>query len=299
MAKLKINCSTEGATIRYTTNGTDPTESSSVYTEPISITDSSTIKAKAYKNGWTSSEIATYSSSSSITIPTPQFSIQEGSILDNSDGLAITFKTLVLDNYLEFESLDCQAILSYSQDEGDFVTQESSMLFMSLDPDASALFNVSFEGTMTLVGDPFNGKPFLGSAALMYLISKENIKLKFTITCQGKSLETSVMTIEREFQKVPTPTLTLSRSNLTVNGTLGNIYNSFSYYYKISDFTESSEGTRITGSSFSFSSGGAHTVYVRGFDSSGVYTYSDAAIDSIEGYSGGSGGDGGDPSDGN
>ena len=60
MPKLKINCSTEGATIRYTTNGTDPTESSSVYTEPITITDSSTVKAKAYKEGWTSSEVGIY-----------------------------------------------------------------------------------------------------------------------------------------------------------------------------------------------------------------------------------------------
>ncbi|MBW6515421.1 MAG: chitobiase/beta-hexosaminidase C-terminal domain-containing protein [Candidatus Cloacimonetes bacterium] len=55
---VTITCATEGATIRYTTDGTDPTESSPKYTIPIEISKDTTLKARAYKDGWIKSEIA-------------------------------------------------------------------------------------------------------------------------------------------------------------------------------------------------------------------------------------------------
>lgn len=51
--------STEGATIYYTTNGTTPTTSSSVYSAPIEITAATTIKAFATKTDYNNSEVAT------------------------------------------------------------------------------------------------------------------------------------------------------------------------------------------------------------------------------------------------
>ena len=46
--KVAISCETEGAEIYYTTDGTDPTEDSDVYSEPFEITETTTVKAIAF-----------------------------------------------------------------------------------------------------------------------------------------------------------------------------------------------------------------------------------------------------------
>jgi len=58
---VEIECATNGATIRYTIDGTDPTISSAAYSSssPISISSATTIKAKAYKDGMNPSAITT------------------------------------------------------------------------------------------------------------------------------------------------------------------------------------------------------------------------------------------------
>ena len=55
---VSISCSTANATIYYTLDGSDPTTSSMVYTEPIEVAESMTIKAYAVKEGFNDSNIA-------------------------------------------------------------------------------------------------------------------------------------------------------------------------------------------------------------------------------------------------
>ena len=57
---VKLSSSTAFATIRYTTDGTDPTETSPVYNDEIKITNSTTIKARAYRAAMAPSEVATF-----------------------------------------------------------------------------------------------------------------------------------------------------------------------------------------------------------------------------------------------
>jgi len=65
---VSITCATIGATIVYTIDGSDPTSGSLVYTSSIVISATTTVKAKAFKNGWTDSHI----SSATYTIETAQ-----------------------------------------------------------------------------------------------------------------------------------------------------------------------------------------------------------------------------------
>ena len=48
---VELACVTDGTTIYYTTDGTDPTSSSTEYTSALSVTETTTIKAIAYKGG--------------------------------------------------------------------------------------------------------------------------------------------------------------------------------------------------------------------------------------------------------
>lgn len=57
---VTLTSDTENATIYYTTDGSEPTASSSVYSEPIEINEDTTIKAFAEKEGLTSSKVYTY-----------------------------------------------------------------------------------------------------------------------------------------------------------------------------------------------------------------------------------------------
>ena len=54
-----LSCATSGVTIRYTTNGTEPTSTSQVYTSPITLSTTTTLKAKAFKAGMTDSDTVT------------------------------------------------------------------------------------------------------------------------------------------------------------------------------------------------------------------------------------------------
>jgi alpha-tubulin suppressor-like RCC1 family protein len=59
-----------GAAIRYTTNGTEPTAASSLYTGAITLTATTTLKAKAFQADWTTSATATETYTLQVAAPT-------------------------------------------------------------------------------------------------------------------------------------------------------------------------------------------------------------------------------------
>jgi alpha-tubulin suppressor-like RCC1 family protein len=69
---VAMSTSTSGATIRYTTNGAEPTTSSTAYSSAVAVAETLTVKARGYKTGWTASDSAAASYSiPSGTVATP------------------------------------------------------------------------------------------------------------------------------------------------------------------------------------------------------------------------------------
>jgi len=87
---VTISCATEGATIYYTTDGTEPTTSSAVYSGAITVNKAMTIKAMAAKEGnYTDSEVAsaTFTIKSREVVATPVISPAGGEV---AAGTAVT-----------------------------------------------------------------------------------------------------------------------------------------------------------------------------------------------------------------
>ncbi len=63
---VDLNSVTEDAKIYYTLDGKEPTDESTPYTEPIKLSASTTIRARAYKNGFTPSRIFTIQATKAI-----------------------------------------------------------------------------------------------------------------------------------------------------------------------------------------------------------------------------------------
>ncbi len=91
---VEIACTTEGATIYYTLDGTDPTVNSTAYTTAIAISDSTTVKAFAVKEGMTDSEIAT--AVYVINIPTPPVQETDYTLITNENALISGDKYIVV-----------------------------------------------------------------------------------------------------------------------------------------------------------------------------------------------------------
>lgn len=63
---IRLSCATEGAVIRYTTDGTKPDKNSAVYTEPLGFTKNTKVRAYASLDGYTSS--GSYSGTAKIAM---------------------------------------------------------------------------------------------------------------------------------------------------------------------------------------------------------------------------------------
>ncbi len=81
---VSISCDTPDATIRYTADGTEPSEYSPVYSGPITIMSDTTLKARGFKTGWTPSSTA--SESYTINIPPLQMVYVPGGTIYPTSG---------------------------------------------------------------------------------------------------------------------------------------------------------------------------------------------------------------------
>jgi alpha-tubulin suppressor-like RCC1 family protein len=85
---VTITSGTLGAVVRFTRDGSDPTERSTAYSMPVSIDVSQTLKAKAWATGWTPSSVST--AVYALGLPTPT---NHPMISDPARALALTVQT--------------------------------------------------------------------------------------------------------------------------------------------------------------------------------------------------------------
>jgi len=76
---VTMQTATSGASIYYTANGSTPTQSSTLYTGPITLTSSAAIKANAFRNGYNPSAVASASFSISQTTGNVYYVAKTGS----------------------------------------------------------------------------------------------------------------------------------------------------------------------------------------------------------------------------
>lgn len=87
---VELSCATDGATIYYTTDGTDPDDNSDEYTGAISITETTTLKAIAIKSG-VESDVATATYTMNRPVA-PAFDVAEG-VFDEAFDLHLSTET--------------------------------------------------------------------------------------------------------------------------------------------------------------------------------------------------------------
>lgn len=106
--KVTLSTATEGAAIYYTTDNTEPTTSSLVYNGPIPITENTTIKAIAVKDGLQNSDVAAF-----------QYIVQDGGIrIHDIQGAGHT-------SPLDGKNVtDVEGIITYVVDANNFYMQD-------------------------------------------------------------------------------------------------------------------------------------------------------------------------------
>jgi len=105
---VTISTTTPGAQIYYTINGAEPDDNSLLYSGPITLTQTTNLKAVAYKNGMNTSQISNASYVINVIIPnveTPVFSLASGLYYTPID-VAITSGTADADIWYSLNGSD-------------------------------------------------------------------------------------------------------------------------------------------------------------------------------------------------
>ncbi|MBK9579325.1 MAG: chitobiase/beta-hexosaminidase C-terminal domain-containing protein [Fibrobacterota bacterium] len=75
---VKLSTATSGAQIRYTLDGSAPTDSSTLFADSVQVSSTKTLKAAAFKSGWATSTVASIAYTITGTVAQPTASVASG-----------------------------------------------------------------------------------------------------------------------------------------------------------------------------------------------------------------------------
>ena len=90
---VRVTLSSSAEKIYYTTDGTTPTESSTLYTEPVLINRTTELKAIAVSEDGETSEVSTFQYTAAQKASAPTASMEDGSVLDPGTVLSLSTET--------------------------------------------------------------------------------------------------------------------------------------------------------------------------------------------------------------
>ncbi len=93
--EVSLSCATEGSVIYYTIDGTEPSDHTDLYTDPIEISETTTIRAIAYREGMDPSSIATALYTINLPINVATIADLRAQVADNSTAYKLTGEAVI------------------------------------------------------------------------------------------------------------------------------------------------------------------------------------------------------------
>lgn len=154
---ITLTCTTPGASIYYTTDNTEPTTASNLYSTPFVLTANTTVKAKAFKADWYASPMAT-----------ANYTIAHEAAMAVTPS-ALNFSSTTLTGSFDVTSAFLTAPITLTCDNAHFTLSQNSIPATT----TAATITVTFDGTeaatglVTLTSDTLSAQVALTATALL------------------------------------------------------------------------------------------------------------------------------------
>lgn len=212
---VTINCATPGSVIHYTTNGNDPTESDAVPSGSVAVSQSMTLKAKAFKTGSTPSGIktATYTiapATTVLSVANASFALGQTATLNAT--LQTSSKTPLSGKTLSFQINGTPLGTAMTNNNG--VAHVSVKLSAPYAP-GSYPVSVTFAGDNSYPGTS-------GSGTLTVTMARTRISATSVKGSPGSSVSLTATLLQVDGGFLSNKTLTFSLHNATVGTAVTN-----------------------------------------------------------------------------
>ena len=178
-----------GADIHYTTDGSTPSQSSPLFTEPIALTQSATVKARIYLSGYTPSPVTSATYTITQQVATPAISPPSGSTGTDSLQVSITTSTpgatiRYTTNGAEPTTYSTEYTGPFSLGVGEYTVKAKATLDgASTSATATANFTV-YSGNLAQVEDPIidpNGGNHTGAVTVTLTTATEGADIYYIL----------------------------------------------------------------------------------------------------------------------